>query len=207
MEEKKLDVRYLTQLALLVAVEFVMYYTPLGMLPLPGQYASLLTVPVAVGAMLLGPAAGGILGGIFGFLSCWKALQTGVLIGAGVSIPAIIVLCVVTRTLMGILTGWVFRLADWIDRGHTVSCFVGGISAPLLNTALYMGVYVVILMNNALLQNVLASTVGEQVLEYLKQNVLLFIAAYVGIQALIEAGAGCVVSGSACKALRVVLKK
>ena len=207
MEEKKLDIRYLTQLALLVAVELMMYYTPLGMLPLPGQYASLLTVPVAVGAMLLGPAAGGILGGLFGFLSFWKALQTGTLIGAGVSLPAIFVLCVVTRTLMGILTGWVFRLIDWIDRNHTVSCFVGGIAAPLLNTALYMGVYVVILMNNVLLQNVLASTVGEQVLEYLKHNVILFIAAYVGVQALIEAGVGCVVSGGACKALRVALKK
>lgn len=41
----------------------------------------------------------------------------------------------------------------------------------------------------------------------LQDNVLLFVAAYVGIQALIEAAVGCIISGSICKVLRVVLKQ
>ena len=40
-----------------------------------------------------------------------------------------------------------------------------------------------------------------------QDNILLFVAAYVGVQALIEAALGCVISGSVCKALRVVLKQ
>ena len=174
---KKKNVRYLTELALLMALELVMYFTPLGMLPLPGQYASLLTVPV------------------------------GFTIGAGVSIPAIIVLTICTRTLMGFLTGWIFKLIDRIDKTNTIDCFVGGLLAPVLNTILYMTVYVIILLNNELLQNVIASTVGEGMLETLRKNVILFVAAYVGIQAVIEAAVGCVVSGGVTKALRVVLKR
>ena len=206
MKNKK-NVRYLTELALLMALELVMYFTPLGMLPLPGQYASLLTVPVAVGAMLLGPLAGTVLGFLFGALSFWKALQTGILIGAGVSIPAILVLTICTRTLMGFLTGLIFKLIDRIDKTNTIDCFIGGLLAPVLNTILYMTVYVIILLNNELLQNVIASTVGEQMIETLRNNVILFVAAYVGIQAVIEAAVGCIVSGGVTKALRVVLKR
>ena len=40
-----------------------------------------------------------------------------------------------------------------------------------------------------------------------QDNILLFVAAYVGIQAVIEAVLGCVISGSVCKALRVVMKQ
>lgn len=161
--KKKANVRYLTELALLVAVEIVMYYTPLGMLPLPGQYASLLTVPVAVGAMLLGPLAGTVLGFLFGVLSFWKALQVGTLVGAGVSLPAIFFLTVCTRTLMGFLTGLIFKLIDRVDKTNTVDCFIGGLLAPVLNTLFYMSVYVIILLNNELLQNVIASTMGDSI--------------------------------------------
>lgn len=207
MKKSKTNVRYLTELALLIAIELVMYYTPLGMLPLPGQYASLLTVPVAVGAMLLGPAAGTVLGFLFGALSFWKALQTGTLIGAGVPIWQIVILTILTRTLMGFLTGLIYKAIDKVDKTNTIDCFVGGLLAPVLNTILYMGVYVVILLNNTLLQNVVASAMGDQIIETLKHNVILFVAAMVGVQAVIEAVVGCIVSGGVTKVLRVVLKR
>ena len=205
--KKTENIRYMTELAMLMALEVVMYLTPLGMLPLPGQNASLLTVPVAIGAMLLGPAAGGVLGFIFGILSFWTALKRGVLVGAGVGLGMIFVLCVVTRTLMGLLTGFLFRLVDKIDRTDTIDCFIGGLTAPVLNTLLYMSVYVIILMNNILLQNAISAAMGEQMVEKLHTNVFVFVAAYVGIQAVIEAAVGCVVGGGVCKALRVVLKR
>lgn len=205
--KKKTNVRYLTELALLIAIEIIMFNTPLGMLPLPGQYASLLTVPVAIGAMLLGPLAGTVLGFVFGVLSFWKALQVGTLVGAGVPLPAIIALTVCTRTLMGYLTGLIFKLIDKVDKTNTVDCFIGGLLAPVLNTILYMSVYVIILLNNELLQNVIASTVGEGMIETLRNNVIAFVAAYVGVQALIEAAVGCIIGGAVCKALRVVLKR
>ena len=41
----------------------------------------------------------------------------------------------------------------------------------------------------------------------LQHNAVLFVAAYVGVQALIEAAVGCIISGSVCKVLKVALKK
>ena len=58
MKKQSIDVHTLTQLALLIALELVMANTPLGMLPVGPINASLLTIPVAIGAILLGPAAG-----------------------------------------------------------------------------------------------------------------------------------------------------
>lgn len=198
--------RHMTQLAMLLAILLVMYFTPLGMLPTPGQPVTLLTVPVAVGAMLLGPADGAFLGCAFGLLSFWRAFQTGTLLAMGVHPLAIFVLCVVTRTCMGFCCGWVFRLVDKLDKTHIVSYFVGGLAAPALNTLFYMTAYVVILLNTPLLQDSLAA-VSPTLPQLLQSNVLLFVAVYVGGQAVVEAAVGCVVSGAVCKALGAVLKK
>ena len=56
------SVLYLTQLSLLVAVEMVMKLIGLGSVPVGPLYMSFLTVPVAVGAIIMGPVAGMVLG-------------------------------------------------------------------------------------------------------------------------------------------------
>ena len=71
--KKQKNIRYLTELSLLVAITLVMAYTPLGYLKTPVLNLSFLTVPVAIGAMLLGPAAGAILGLVFGLTSFAEA--------------------------------------------------------------------------------------------------------------------------------------
>ena len=72
---KKLDVRTLTQLAILVAIELVMKLIGLGSVPVGPLYMSFLTVPIAVGAIVLGPAASAILGGVFGIVSFMDAVK------------------------------------------------------------------------------------------------------------------------------------
>ena len=77
MKQRKANTRRLTQLALLLALVLIMSYTPLGYLPVGPLTLSLLTIPVAIGAMLLGPAAGAVLGGAFGLTSFFNALRGG----------------------------------------------------------------------------------------------------------------------------------
>ena len=60
----------LCEFSMLVAVEVVMSLTPLGFLNLGFLSASLLTIPVAVGAVLLGPLSSTLLGLVFGGISC-----------------------------------------------------------------------------------------------------------------------------------------
>ena len=209
MEKAKTNLTYLIELALLVGILLMMNITGLAMIPLPGQYASIMTVPVAVGAMMLGPLAGGVLGGVMGCISFYTAIKTGfsTLFLAGYTGGRVVVLSfvntVIPRILMGICVGWVYRAASRLDRGNTISYYIGGIAAALLNTLFYMTVLVLIFLNAPTLQDLL----GEELMAKFQDNILLFVAAYVGVQALIEAALGCVISGSVCKALRVVLKQ
>ena len=80
--KNRTNVRWLTQLALLAAILLVMNYTPLGYLQLGPLSASLLTVPVAIGAMTMGPLAGAILGGIFGATSFIQMVEGKSAMGA-----------------------------------------------------------------------------------------------------------------------------
>ena len=209
MQQTKTKLTYLIELAMLVGILLVMNLTGLAMIPLPGQYASIMTVPVAVGAMMLGPMAGGILGGVMGCISFYTAIKTGfsTLFLAGYTggiVPLLsFVNTTIPRILMGVCVGWIYRIVRKVDRSKTVSYYVGGIAAPLLNTLLYMTVLILIFLNAPTLELLL----GEELMAKFRENVVLFAAAYVGVQALIEAVVGCVISGSVCKALGVILKR
>ena len=67
--KKQTNVRYLVQLSLLAAIELVMAYTPLGYLRVFALEITFLMVPVTLGAILLGPAAGAVLGGVFALIA------------------------------------------------------------------------------------------------------------------------------------------
>ena len=69
--------RYLVELALMVTIIFVMAFTPLGYFRTLGLSITFLTVPVAVGAMILGPTGGAICGLAFGITSFYAVLRYG----------------------------------------------------------------------------------------------------------------------------------
>lgn len=209
VKAKTSNLTYLMELALLVGILLMMNITGLAMIPLPGQYASIMTVPVAVGAMMLGPLAGGVLGGVMGCISFYTAIKTGfsTMFLAGYTGGSVVVLSflntIPTRILMGVCVGWLFRALYKVDPSKTISYYIGGLAAPVLNTLFYMTVLVLIFWNAPTLQALL----GEELMAKFQDNVLLFVAAYVGIQAVLEAAVGCVISGTICKALRVVLNR
>ena len=65
----KKDTRYLVSVALMAAIVILLANTPLGMIQLPIIKATTVHIPVIIGAILLGPSAGAILGTIFGICS------------------------------------------------------------------------------------------------------------------------------------------
>ncbi len=105
MNNNKTNVRFLAQLGLLAAIEIVMKLIGLGSVPVGPLYMSFLTVPIAVGAMTMGPAAGAILGAVFGLVSFKDALSGVGMTGVFFQISPLntFVLCVVMRVLMGLL--------------------------------------------------------------------------------------------------------
>ena len=189
-------------LALLVAILLVLNYTPLGYLQIGPLSASLLTVPVAIGAMTMNPMAGAILGGVFGATSFIQAVEGKSAMGAAlfqVSPAGTFVVCFVARVLMGLCTALIFNaLRKAMPKNEKLACFLGGLSAPVLNTVFFMGFLVLIFYNCDYVQN-LANTLGAQ-------NAFMFIVLLVGVQAIFEWVLCCVVAGAVSLPVRKYLK-
>ena len=67
-KEKK-GTRWMVSVELMAAIIIVLANTPLGMIQLPIIKATTVHIPVIIGAILFGPLAGAILGGVFGICS------------------------------------------------------------------------------------------------------------------------------------------
>ena len=176
------NVRWLTQLALLAAILLVMNYTPLGYLQIGPLSASLLTVPVAIGAMTMDPLAGAILGGIFGATSFIQMVEGKSAMGAalfGVNPFGAFVVSFVARVLMGLCAALIFNaLHKAMPKKEKLCCVIGAICTPVLNTVFFMGFLELFFYNCDYVQNV-AQTLDAT-------NVFMFIVYLVGVQAVIE---------------------
>ena len=195
MNNNKTNVRFLAQLGLLAAIEIVMKLIGLGSVPVGPLYMSFLTVPIAVGAMTMGPAAGAILGAVFGLVSFKDALSGVGMTGMFFQISPLntFVLCVVMRVLMGWCVGLLFRVLRRVDHKKSWSYFVGALSAPLLNTIFFMGYIVLVFYKTDYIQ--------ERVASLGVANPLSFVVALVGVQGLIEIIVGCAVGGVLARAV------
>lgn len=200
MKNRK-NLNRLVLLALFIAIELAFRLLGLGRVPFGPLNMSFMTVPIAVGAMLLGPLEGLVLGAVFGICSLWDAINgaggmTNILFG--ISAVHTVILCVGTRALMGLLTGLVFKAAKKIDRTNLVSYFIGAFSAPFLNTLFFMG-YIVLAFYQTTYVQELAAKNGAV-------NPLMFIVALVGVQGLVEMIVCTVTAGAVSKGVSRAIK-
>ena len=194
--------RRLTQLALLAALLLVMNFTPLGYLQVGPLSMSLMSIPVSIGAMLMGPVDGAILGGVFGATSFLQAVQGTSAMGAALfaySPVGSFVVCFVARVLVGLCCGLVYQGMRKILPGKEKVCAaVGGFSAAFLNTVFFMGFLVLLFYGSPYVQGIVEA-LGVS-------NPLAFVVAVVGVQAIVEWAACCVVAAAVTVPLRKYLK-
>lgn len=174
-----------------------MSFTPLGYLKTAGLEVSLLSIPVAIGAMLVGPGAGAILGAAFGLTSFYQCFGISLFGAALLNINPFytFIVCVPTRTLVGYLTGVIFKGLFKVDKTKTICYFAGGLLAALLNTLLFVGTLLVFFWNTEYIQSF--NQTGA--------NVIVFFALFVGIQGLVEAIVTCAAGGGVSKAVAKVV--
>lgn len=187
--------------ALLTALIIVMAFTPLGYLKAGAIEITFITIPVIIGAVLLGPVGGLFLGAVFGitsFIQCFGMSAFGVALFS-VSPLRTAIVCIVPRVLMGWLTAVIFKAVSSKDKTSFVQYLVASITGPLLNTILFTGT-LLLLFNNAPIIIQLKEQFGST-------NVMAFAAAFVGVNGLIEAGVCAVLGTALCKALSVAMKK
>ena len=191
----------LSRLALFSALILLLNYTPLGYIRVFALEITLIIIPVTLGAMLLGPADGAILGGVFGltsFATCFGSSQFGVTLLAINPIGTFIT-CVVARVLAGGLTDLVFERLHRSQKLRPISYAVGGLLGPVFNTLFFMSCIVLFFWNTEFIQG-MAATMGAA-------NPLTFVVLFVGINAVFETVVSFLVSTALCRVLYPVVHR
>lgn len=149
MKTRKHDVHWMVGVALMAAIVVLLANTPLGLIQLPVIKATTTHIPVIIGAILLGPMAGAILGGVFGVCSlvsntvapvavsiCFSPFlsQTG-LVGA---VKALWV-SVGCRIIIGVVAGWLWILLNKLRVRDYIALPVVGFVGSMTNTVTVMG--------------------------------------------------------------------
>ena len=149
MKTKKHDTRWMVSVALMAAIVIVLANTPLGMIQLPIIKATTVYIPVILGAILLGPGAGAILGAIFGICSLVSNTMAPTLLSFAFSpflsttgIPGAlkaIWISVGCRILIGVAAGWLWVLFTKIKLNQFIALPIVGFVGSMVNTVTVMG--------------------------------------------------------------------
>ena len=149
MKTKKHDTRWMVSVALMAAIVIVLANTPLGMIQLPIIKATTVHIPVILGAILLGPGAGAILGAVFGVCSLVSNTMAPTLLSFAFSpflsttgIPGAlkaIWISVGCRILIGVAAGWLWVLFTKIKLNQFIALPIVGFVGSMVNTVTVMG--------------------------------------------------------------------
>lgn len=149
MKKQKHDTRWMVSVALMAAIVIVLANTPLGMIQLPIIKATTVHIPVIIGAILLGPSAGAILGAVFGICSLISNTMAPTLLSFAFSpfmsttgIPGAfkaIWISVGCRILIGVAAGWLWILLSKLKLNHVIALPIVGFTGSMVNTVTVMG--------------------------------------------------------------------
>lgn len=149
MNNRKRDTRWLTSVALMAAVVILLANTPLGMIQLPIIKATTIHIPVIIGAILLGPLAGAILGGVFGICSMISNTMAPTLLSFAFSpfmsmtglsgVWKAVWISVGCRIMIGVVAGWLWILLKKLKVSHIAALPIVGFLGSMTNTVFVMG--------------------------------------------------------------------
>ena len=204
MQSKK-EIKELVLTALFSAIIIIMAFTPLGYIPLGIINATIIQIPVIIGALFCGPKQGAFLGFLFGFTSFLKNTIMPATLSAFVFSPVLAAemfgakgvlystfICFVPRILVGVLPYFIYKGMKNVSKWKTVNFAVAGVIGAFTNTFLVMGsIYV-------LYKDAYATAQGID-----PAAVLGVIGGIIGFNGVIEA----ILSGVIVSAVGVVLNK
>lgn len=195
--------------AAFAALIILLAFTPgLGYIPLGAINATTIHIPVILGAIILGPKTGAILGGVFGLTSFLQASFISPNITSFVFSPiapggnlASIVICFVPRILIGVVAYYVYTAVKKLFKnkkgGVTASLAIAGVCGSMTNTLLVMHGIFIFFGEKWGAANEVATAIYGTILGVIVGN---------GIPEAIVAGVIAIAGGQALLALRKQLK-
>lgn len=103
---RRFGTRQITVIGMLSAISIILGVTKLGFIPIPPANATIMHVPVIIGAILEGPLVGAMIGLIFGIFSIIQAITAPTVLSFAFINPLVSVL---PRILIGIISYYVYK--------------------------------------------------------------------------------------------------
>lgn len=160
------NVYLLALMGLMIAIQFIFGFTPIGTIQTPFLTITLMGIPVAIIGCVFGPWMGLASGTIWGIISLIQAFTgmddaTAVLqkcvvngeISSGRYFTGLILMALVCRMAVGFLTGLIFDAISILDKKGYVAPFIASMSTALLNTILFMTTFCLFFYNTPVISD------------------------------------------------------
>lgn len=188
----------LTRLAILSALIFLLCNLPIkiGVIEI-----TLGMIPVAIGAITMGPVNGMILGAVFGTASLLQCFGIFIPSPFGQTILSInplytVLLCYVPRVLMALLVALIFKA---FKKKNALAYGASALMAAVLNTVFFVPLAMLFFWNTDYFKS-LCEFFGTD-------NFFLFAAAFASVNAIVEAVVCCILGGASAKAVDTITRR
>ena len=138
---KNINVRKMSIISVLSAISIMLSMTPLGFIPIGPTNATIMHIPVIIGAIVEGPAVGMTVGLIFGFTSLIRNLTMPTITSFAFINPLVSVL---PRVLIGVVAYYVYQITIKITKNSFISGWITGFIGSLVNTIGVLGMIYVL---------------------------------------------------------------
>lgn len=133
-KSSKLTTRQLVVIGMMSAICIVLGMTPLGMIPLPFVNATILHVPVIIGAIIEGPIVGALIGLIFGIFSFIRSFSSPTITAFIFMNP---IISIVPRVLIGVVSYYVYVMIK--TKNQTLKISIAAMAGSFANTIGVLG--------------------------------------------------------------------
>lgn len=134
--KRKLATKQLVVIGMLSAISIFMGLTGIGFIQLPWMKASIMHVPVIIGAVFEGPIVGAAVGLVFGLFSIYQNITAPTLLSPIFMNP---IIAVVPRVLIGIISYYVFIFIKKKFNKEKLGLSLAAVAGTLTNTLGVLG--------------------------------------------------------------------
>ncbi len=157
---RRVNVRRMAIIGVLSSISIMLSMVPgIGYIPIGPTNATIMHIPVIIGAIIEGPVVGMAIGAIFGLTSMFRALTMPTITSFPFLNPLVSVL---PRILIGLVAYYVFKMCMKLSKNNSyISGWITGIIGSLINTGCVLGMIYV--LYGAKYAEAFAESVGEAV--------------------------------------------